>query len=188
MSKQLTGYEKVGRLFRLLGWLSLLSGVCFGFLIFTSEELRSDKMMIRLVVIFFVLPMLYLPLGKAIKEHRRWGRIVGNIVGVVSLTGIPIGTLIGIYVLTLLNKSWGEQPDQGELIKAQERTVANSSSSNTDTSSEQGLEAQIHVSTLQLTDQDIFNKGECPECGAKLEKEQERCSECDSLLIEYMDN
>lgn len=109
MSKQLTGYEKVGRLFRLLGWVSLIAGVCFGFLLFTQEELKSDKM-IGLVVLFFALPILYLPLGKAIKEHRRWGRIVGNIVGVLALFGIPIGTIIGIYVLTLLNKSWDEQP------------------------------------------------------------------------------
>ncbi len=109
MSKQLSGYEKVGRLFRLLGWLSLISGICFVFLIFTQEEVKPEEM-IGLVVLSFTLPILYLPLGKAIKEHKRWGRIVGNIVGVLALFAIPIGTLIGIYILILLNNSWVEQP------------------------------------------------------------------------------
>jgi len=109
MSKQLTGYEKVGRLFRLLGWVSLIAGIFSGFLLFTQEEFKSDEM-IGFVLLFFAVPVLYLPLGKAIKEHRRWGRIVGNIFGVLALFGIPIGTIFGICILMVLNQSWDEQP------------------------------------------------------------------------------
>jgi len=107
MSKKLTGYEEVGRLFRLLGWLCLICGVFFGFFLFTEEEVRLDEIIV-VVALFFAFSILYLPLGKAIKEHRPWGRIVGNIVGVAALFGFPIG--IGIYILILLNKSWNEQP------------------------------------------------------------------------------
>ena len=118
--KKLLGYEKVGGLFRTLGWLSLLSGIVFGFLIFTAAESMPEKI-IGAVIIFFILPILYLPLGKAIRDHKPWGRTVGNIVGVVSLIGVPIGTLIGLYVLIVMNKSWDDQPGKVVLDNQDER-------------------------------------------------------------------
>lgn len=37
----------------------------------------------------------------------------------------------------------------------------------------------------ELADKEIYERGFCPECGAKISSEQERCSECDCLLISY---
>ena len=34
--------------------------------------------------------------------------------------------------------------------------------------------------------QKMYDNGECPECGCKINKSQERCLECDVFLIKYM--
>lgn len=36
------------------------------------------------------------------------------------------------------------------------------------------------------TAQKAYDNGECPECGAEIDKLQEKCLECDLFLFEYM--
>ncbi len=45
-------------------------------------------------------------LGKAIKEHKEWGRKVGIGYGAIQLLGFPLGTLLGAYILWCLIKGW----------------------------------------------------------------------------------
>ncbi len=42
------------------------------------------------------------------------------------------------------------------------------------------------TSAYEETQKEIYDKGECPECGDKIDKSAERCFGCDTLLVEYM--
>ena len=81
-----------------------------------------------------------------------------------------------------------EGRDNEQFEKKQSEIYKDNSVTNTESSDVQGLGEQSRSAIPQLTDQEIFDIGECPECGAELIKEQERCPECGRLLIEFMDN
>ena len=38
----------------------------------------------------------------------------------------------------------------------------------------------------RLTEQEMYDKGNCPECGATVDRDQERCPECETSLTQYM--
>ena len=41
------------------------------------------------------------------------------------------------------------------------------------------------IKERQKTQQEMYNKGECPECGEKIDKNKERCPACGELLVPY---
>lgn len=47
----------------------------------------------------------------AILAHRGWGRVAGIILGLFYLPGIPLGTIVGLYVLWQLIGGWHEYPE-----------------------------------------------------------------------------
>ena len=108
-------YERAGRLFRLLGWLSLIFGaIAIAVPILTSPSEISQVPIVSLIpllslaLIVVVMSILQLKVGTAIKEHKDWGRTVGIILGCIQLIGFPIGTIIGAYILWCLIKGWNE--------------------------------------------------------------------------------
>ncbi|MBI3564569.1 MAG: hypothetical protein HY079_05160 [Elusimicrobia bacterium] len=109
---ELTPYEKAGRLFRLIAWLQLIAflGILAAIAIPVFATGRMPPASSLLALLFFIFPAVYFKVGTAIKEHRDWGRTVGIIMGLVSLFGFPIGTLLGAYILWCLIKGWDEQP------------------------------------------------------------------------------
>ena len=60
--------------------------------------------LVSLIVLAF--GILYVILGKAIKEFKMWAKIVQIILAIFSLFNFPIGTIIGVFILwvLLLNK------------------------------------------------------------------------------------
>jgi len=52
--------------------------------------------------LFLALGILYLFLGKAIKEYKLWAKIVQVILALLELFSFPIGTAIGIFILWVL--------------------------------------------------------------------------------------
>ena len=109
-------YEKAGRLFRLLGWLTLILGaVSIAVPLLTTEiptdasiPLSSLVPLISLTLVLIGMCILQLKVGSAIKEHKDWGRTVGIILGIIQLIGFPVGTIIGAYILWCLVKGWNE--------------------------------------------------------------------------------
>jgi len=120
MGKPLLPYERAGRLFRLVAWLQVLVFV-FPFallLLIGGPELRARwtrdwdanpderTFVLLLCAIVVGLSIFELFLGKAIREHRSWSRIVGIALAVVFLVGFPLGTMIGGYIIWCLATGW----------------------------------------------------------------------------------
>jgi hypothetical protein len=112
MSDPLMPYEKAGRVLRLLAWIQVVAfvGIVAAIAIPMFAQHKTPPPTSLLVFLFIVFPLLYLTVGKAIKEHKDWGRTVGIIMGILMLFGFPIGTLIGAYILWCLIKGWDQQP------------------------------------------------------------------------------
>lgn len=62
-----------------------------------------------LVVFLLVLSLPGLIAGIGLIKLRPWARILGIVVGIISLINIPIGTLVGIYALWVLFNKDTEQ-------------------------------------------------------------------------------
>lgn len=104
-------YEKAGRLFIFLGWLSLIMGAAavLGPIIlggFSIADPVSLVPLISLSIILVGLSIFQLKVGAAIKAHKDWGRVAGIVLGIIQLIGFPIGTILGIYILWCLLKGW----------------------------------------------------------------------------------
>ncbi len=108
MGAQLMPYEKAGRVIRLLAWLQVVAfiGIVAAVAIPFFAQHKSIDPRVFLALLFIAFPALYLAIGKAIKEHKEWGRNGGIIIGALMLVGFPIGTIIGAYLLWCLIKGW----------------------------------------------------------------------------------
>jgi hypothetical protein len=110
-------YEKAGKTIRFLGWLSLASGFLVILIIAIPNNIleSSPKSIASFLPLLFILAVtvgisiLQLNIGRAIQEHKNWGRVAGIILGIVQLFGFPIGTIIGVYILWCLIKGWDLQ-------------------------------------------------------------------------------
>jgi len=111
MSGKLTPCEKAGRVIRLIAWIQIATiiGLMTAMVIPIFAEHKTPHVTIILALPFLI-PLLYFKVGKAIKEHKNWGRTVGIIMGILMIPVLPIGTLIGAYILWCLIKGWDQQP------------------------------------------------------------------------------
>ncbi len=102
---------KAGRLIRLLGWLTLVLGVLIaGAVLVLTLRMGGNRYLIALIplTLFVVLAVGLLFVGANVKKGRPWARIVGGLLGVLSLLNFPIGTLIGAFILYYLVRGWHE--------------------------------------------------------------------------------
>ncbi|RYD33796.1 MAG: hypothetical protein EOP87_10375 [Verrucomicrobiaceae bacterium] len=59
--------------------------------------------------------------GRGLRKLTPWGRVIGIVIGVIGLAAIPVGTVLGIYILFLLLSKKGRlvfSPGYKEVITA----------------------------------------------------------------------
>ena len=61
------------------------------------------------VVILFVVGLLPLAVGYALRKRRRWAKPLGLSLAVISLINIPVGTALGIYTIKFFRSDGGVQ-------------------------------------------------------------------------------
>lgn len=98
----MTSYEKVARGFKILAFLALFLSL----LIFFTGKMASKSTTILLSG--FMVAIIFFPLSRAIRNHSSIGRILGIMFGILMLTGFPIGTIIGIWIIWQLAKNWNK--------------------------------------------------------------------------------
>lgn len=112
----MSNLEKAGRLLRLMGWISLIGviGIIAAIAVpaFSQKSGFNDVTGVVLIsLITLVIPVLYLKTGSAIKQGKKWAKITGAVIAIISLISVPIGTIVGIATLFYLNKGWNEQSE-----------------------------------------------------------------------------
>jgi len=98
---------------KVLGWLQIVVAVIF-LLIFVATSVfigtsgqegagvGSAVMGVTGVVIAIILGVIgviHLLTAKGIAEKKNWAKIVGIVLGALSLPNIPVGTVLGIFIL-----------------------------------------------------------------------------------------
>jgi len=100
--------------FRVLGALGLITAAAvLGIILYGSLILRLTReehsllgyavlggLGLALIVLFFVSGSLALLVAAGITRRRIWGRIGGLVLGVLMIPLLPIGTVLGLFVLT----------------------------------------------------------------------------------------
>lgn len=113
MAATLAPHQRAGRVIRLLGYLAFIGCVgialAIGIPLVAQPGHAGDAWKLAPLLLILLVPMLVLSIGAAVKEHKPWGRVAGNIYGILLLFGFPIGTIAGVYVLWNLTK-WDEAP------------------------------------------------------------------------------
>ena len=61
------------------------------------------------VVLLFVVGLLPLAVGYALRKRRRWAKPLGLSLAVISLINIPVGTALGIYTIKFFRSEGGVQ-------------------------------------------------------------------------------
>lgn len=115
---QITSTRKAGRFFILLGWLSLVVTVLVSVATILpmtgdgAERISPEEIAILASIagVLLLVSTLYLWIGSALKNHRRWARVAGAALALISLAHLPVGTLLAFVVLYYLHKGWYEAP------------------------------------------------------------------------------
>lgn len=57
----------------------------------------------------FLVCALLLWTAKGLNQHRQWARYLGVLLSVISLIAFPVGTVLGLFILSYLYRGWHEQ-------------------------------------------------------------------------------
>lgn len=96
----------IGRLFLLLGWIQFAATAIAPLMIWSIPETRPPVLWWGLLI-SIALGIFYFVLGKAIREGRVWGRIVGVIYGALMLVAAPpASSVVGAFILWYLIREW----------------------------------------------------------------------------------
>jgi hypothetical protein len=106
-------HDNVGRVIQLLG---LLSVVGIGGFLLTSglreppapHAPSESAELIGLLVVMLVFSIFIIYVGRALRQHKEWARMVGMLYAVLILLAFPVGTIIGVYILWKLGLKWKE--------------------------------------------------------------------------------
>ncbi len=71
------------------------------------EKPNSDFWPIMSLFVGFVLMLLITARG--LQFHQQWARYVGGLSAALSLAAFPVGTVLGLFVLSYLKKGWNER-------------------------------------------------------------------------------
>ncbi len=108
---KLLPYQKAGRVIRLMGWLGVVGTVGVGAAVLIPSLSAGGHIPIEFAIVLGLLlattASLFI-IGAAVMRRATWGRYAGIVYGIISLPGVPIGTLVGGYLLWQLTIGWNE--------------------------------------------------------------------------------
>ena len=107
-------YVKAARLIRFVSWVQvcLITSIILAVLmpVFHRQHDQSGPFPVVIFVCghlaILSLIVFQFKLSTAIKQHKQWGKTAGIVLGVLWLFGIPIGTVLGSFVLYYLISGW----------------------------------------------------------------------------------
>lgn len=102
--------EKVFRVHRALGILYGVFAVAFTAIIFTSGTTdRDGGLPLFLLVFFGAISAIHIFTGRACRQGKQGGRQASIVIACLMLFGFPLGTLIGVYLLSNTWKQWDSE-------------------------------------------------------------------------------
>lgn len=105
--------QNAAHLLAVLGWLILfIMGVIIASVVVVNMMAEEVE---RASFWFWVILNTCVSIGFALlitahylKQHRKWARYLGSLLGFLALFAFPVGTVLGLFILSYLNKGWNE--------------------------------------------------------------------------------
>ena len=105
--------QNAAHLLAVLGWLILfIMGVIIASVVvvnlMTQEVERASFWFWVILNTCVSIGFILLITAYYLKQHRQWARYLGGILGFLALFAFPVGTVLGLFILSYLNKGWDE--------------------------------------------------------------------------------
>jgi ABC-type transport system involved in multi-copper enzyme maturation permease subunit len=108
-----TNTQNAGHLVAILSWLVLfiMSTVVVSVLmvdIMGSEVEQPDSVFWPIIFACYGLGFILLIVARGLKYHYQWARYLAGFLAIVFLIAFPVGTVMGLFILSYLKKGWDE--------------------------------------------------------------------------------
>lgn len=100
---------EVFRAHRAISWLYLVLVVAFIGLYFLAPEASLGSIWVPLLL-FTALYAAHHVTARGARQGKAWARTSSIVISVFLLLGFPVGTLIGVYLLSNTWRPWDRQP------------------------------------------------------------------------------
>jgi Ca2+/Na+ antiporter len=113
--------RSVGILYYLGAVLMGIAGAGIAVSSLAQVEQAEVALFVGLGVVYAVLAVGAIFIGRGIRAFRPWARITGIVLGFIGLLGFPIGTLVNAYILYLMMSAKGKRifaPDYPAIVAA----------------------------------------------------------------------
>src|SRR5688572_9379374 len=94
--------------------LAFLYGIVMAslaFFIFTADDPAPGA---SVILLFFLIPLLFhFFVAKGAKQGKSWARRASMVIGILMLFGFPIGTIIGVYLISNAWNDWAPSKGPG---------------------------------------------------------------------------
>lgn len=103
---------------KVVGWVNIVLGITLflmflfsSFLARSSPNIPQDSNIINIIslivggvglliaIIFAGFGIVCLLTAKGVEEKKNWAKILGIFIGIIYLTNLPVGTILGIFIL-----------------------------------------------------------------------------------------
>ena len=108
-----TNTQTAGHLMKILSWLVFfIAGVMVASVLavdFMAPDYESPNSSFwPIMLACFAFGTLLLFTAKSLHNHLQWARYLAAFISVISLIAFPVGTFMGLFILSYLRKGWDE--------------------------------------------------------------------------------
>lgn len=108
-----TNTQNAGHLMMILGLLLLfiIATICISVMmvnVMGDEVERPDSLFWPIISAAAAFGFVLLFIANRLKGHHHWARYAASFLGTVSLIAFPVGTVMGLFILSYLYKGWEE--------------------------------------------------------------------------------
>jgi hypothetical protein len=110
---------KTARVHGAISWLYLVIGLLactFPYMLYQHNANGNLLEIVPALIfpgLFLLLFTVHRVIANGARQRKEWARIATIVIGIISLMGFPVGTMIGVYLL--INSSWPAENELGSL-------------------------------------------------------------------------
>lgn len=109
-----TNTQSAAHLLAILAWLVLFIIVTITVSVLVvdilGEELESPNSSFwPIMFACYCFGFILLAVAHSLKQHRLWARYVAGFFAFISIIAFPVGTVLGLFILSYIRKGWHER-------------------------------------------------------------------------------
>lgn len=74
-----------------------------------DEPEKSTPLFWSIISAILLLSLIVLVTANGLKNHQQWARYVGIFLAVMALIAFPVGTVMGLFIISYIQKGWDDR-------------------------------------------------------------------------------